>query len=196
MSLTLRGELVFLSLSLFAGVVFGFFYDVFCFFRALFGISSPLPKGRALVKTLVVFFLDTVFVVFSGAFYIVFMYAYHSGVFRLYSLAALFCGAFLYAKTTSRLVLPLFLKLAAAVRTLLSLLLSPLGRVFGVVSSVFFLFLRKMRCFLRGIVVKYKRKRKEKRSLRATQKEKSALPSENLRKYESERCFVFGKRSE
>ena len=189
MSLSLRGELLFLALSLLFGILLGLLYDLFRFLRALLGVYplKAVKAGRAApVPKVITFFLDTLYMLSSGVLYIVFVYALHSGIFRFYSVAMLALGAFLYLKTLSRVLLFLLLHVSKMLRRFLSLLLSPFWRCFCT-------FLRKMHCFLRGFVVKYKQKQAKRRTLRAQQQKKERGSDKKTAKKDSERIFVFGK---
>lgn len=195
MTVSFKGELAFFAASLLFGCLCGILYDLFRFLRLLFlpqGEQKPSPMTpRRLAflryaKATLLFLLDFLYAVLAGIFYIVFVYASHSGVFRLYSLFALFFGMLLYFKSVGRAVRLLLRLLAKALRRLVLVMLWPLARLFAVFSRIFSPFLRKTRCFLKDVVVKYKVKRS---NVKQKRKKKENSPRKQL----SERTFVFGK---
>ena len=121
------GELVFLLRSLLFGFGLGGVYSLLSVLRMLFGVRYPRESGgwqgvslpllgdktakrflkgkREGAIFLPVFVGDLVFFVFFALGYSVFLYAFHSGILRLYSLLGVLVGFFLWKITLGRLVL-------------------------------------------------------------------------------------------
>ena len=163
MTVSMTGELLFLLASFVFGVCTGGAYDVLRIGRMLMGVryagapyrnfsavSLPLigrrtamrycRKERRALLFFPVLLGDVFFFLLLGIAYPVFLYAVHSGVFRLYSLLALFFGFLLYRQSVGRAVLFLSSYIIFALRALCDYLwffvFHPLGLLFGILFRV------------------------------------------------------------
>lgn len=127
MTVSMWGELLFLLRSLLFGVALGVLYSLLRISRLFLGVRYPggvgglskvrlpllgdktamrfLKRKREGLLFLPVLLGDLLFFLLFAIGYSVFLYAFHSGVFRLYSLLGVALGFFLCEKTVGRLVL-------------------------------------------------------------------------------------------
>lgn len=192
MTLALKDELAFLLFSFLFGIAFGCYYDFFRFLRVFLGMG-PKAKGEEkkektrIGAVIITGVLDFFFMLSAGITYAVLIYATHSGIFRFYSLLALFLGLLLYLITLSRLVrVPLFL-LARALRRVAKTVFYPFVFISRVFLRVFLHLTRKIRCFLQRNVLNYNKRNKKRNT-----KETKNTPREKSK--ESKGDLVFGKR--
>jgi hypothetical protein len=106
--------------------------------------------GKISLKAALTFALDLLYTGLCGALYAVFLYEYHSGILRFYSLAALALGAAAYALTLGRVLSFLLSFLSKTVKGALKMLFLP-------IFAVFFNFFRKICPSIRKILLCFKR---------------------------------------
>ena len=130
MELNVARQTIGFLLSILLGGSFGVLYDCFRVFR-LFILKNPI---LVFIEDVLYFFICSV-ITFG------FLIEYTDGSIRLYALAGIFFGAFIYYLTIGRIVFAAVKKIAAFIKRCLSFLLRPVSRLVRLlIKAVVFLF--------------------------------------------------------
>ena len=143
-------------LSILLGILFGLYYEIFRFARALF--PSPAP---------VVFFEDLLFWLPIAPTVVFFCYALSDGILRWFSAAGMILGFFLYRQTAGRL---LFRAYSAAIGAIRRALKKAFYAVFSPVKAFFAKNIKRHLLPIRNFVILKKEKYLSKRAARLAAK--------------------------
>jgi len=110
-------------LSLLIGMLLGAVYDFVRFIRRIIA-----PLGHRLLFANI---FDTVYILFFGCVYCMFVYVASSGHFRWFTAIAMLSGAFIWRALPSKLILPALYLIADKLLLLLGLLIFPVRKLFS-----------------------------------------------------------------
>lgn len=155
--------LPYLAVSFILGILFGMIYDVFRIRRVAFRCRE---RGRAarIVENVIIFFEDTVFLLFVTVCLILTCYKTYFGIPRWYSYAAAALGFYIYYKTVGALVMKLSNKIISLIASALDFVRSRV--IVPIIRAIKGAFLRVYRVF-EVRLSKKRTKRFEKRVIRS-----------------------------